>query len=346
MMMRLLVWNVRGAASSGSDLRIQHLLRRHKPLVLCLLEPSRATDRLEFFKRYFAFDSAVSSTNNKIWLFWNSDLKVAVESSCDQSVTLSCSHNTLPTPFWASFVYAKTKEHLKLPLWAELCSVSTRVPVGVPWSAVGDFNCLLSVDEKKGGHLYPHRRTTDFRDCVNSCDLIDATAYGSRFTWWNGRRGEAAIWMRLDRFLYTPVWESVFRTSIRHLSKTTSDHSPLLITCDLNSTHSAPKDFVFLNIWVQHDDFLLVVKDSWEAPVLGSPMFVLATKLNRLRKDLARWNKETFGNIFENLQDLEDKVLALEEALQQAPGDDAILMDYKRHMALLQRQIKIEEGFW
>nr|GMC82512.1 hypothetical protein DM860_018267 [Ipomoea batatas] len=48
----------------------------------------------------------------------------------------------------------------------------------------GDFNCLLNVDEKKGGLPYPHRKTTNFRECVSTCDLIDSTAYGSSFTWW------------------------------------------------------------------------------------------------------------------------------------------------------------------
>lgn len=128
-------------------------------------------------------------------------------------------------------MYAKTKERLRDPLWAELISVSSRVPAGVPCSVVGDFNCLLSVDKKKGRLLYPHRKTTDFRECDSVCDLIDSTFYRSSFTWWNGKREEEAVWMNLDWFLYTLVWESVFKSSMQHLSKTSSNHWPLL--CDL-----------------------------------------------------------------------------------------------------------------
>ncbi|XP_019168334.1 PREDICTED: uncharacterized protein LOC109164037 [Ipomoea nil] len=345
-LMRFLVWNVRGVASQGSFHRIRVLLRSHSPSILCLLEPFSSPDRLGYFQLRFSFDHSLSSCNNKIWLFWNNDLSVSIEGQSDQCISVACALSTVPSPFWISFVYAKTKERLRVPLWDELHSVSARLPVGVPWSVAGDFNCLLSVDEKKGGLPYPHRRTTPFRDCVSTCDLIDVTFYGSCFTWWNGRRKEAAIWMRLDRCLYTSVWDAIFKTSVRHLSKATSDHSPLLISCDLLSAQVVPKHFIFLNVWAKHGDFQRVVRDNWLAPVSGAPMYVLATKLNRLAKALSVWSKEVFGNIFARLKEYEDRVQALERALQQHPDDDHVLLEYKEGVALLQKQVMIEEEFW
>nr|GMD52706.1 uncharacterized protein LOC109164037 [Ipomoea batatas] len=127
-------------------------------------------------------------------------------------------------------MYAKTRERLRDSQWAELCSVSDRVSFGVRLSMVDDFNCLLSVDEKKCGLPYPHRKTTNFRECISTCDLIESTTYSSSFTWWNERHREFDMWMRLDRFLYTSVWELKFRTLVQHLSMTMSDHYPLLIS--------------------------------------------------------------------------------------------------------------------
>nr|GMD98094.1 uncharacterized protein LOC109164037 [Ipomoea batatas] len=209
-----------------------------------------------------------------------------------------------------TFFAPKTTEHLLVPPWAELESVLARVPEGVPWFVGGDFNCLLSVDEKNCGLPYPHRKTTPFRACISMCDLVEASSYGSCFTWWNGRRGESTIWMRLDRYLYTLVWESIFRIFVRHLSKATFDHSLLLISCELISPHVAPKHFVFLNVWTKHDDFFRVVQDSWIEPIDGAPMFVLAIKV------LGVWSKGTFGDIFVKLKECEDKVQALEGILQ------------------------------
>nr|GMC82593.1 uncharacterized protein LOC109164037 [Ipomoea batatas] len=289
--------------------------------------------QLESFKVRLGFDSSFAGANGKLWLLWNSDLSLNLESESDQSVSVSCSHASIPYAFWTTFVYAKTKERLRTILWTELCSVSYRIPQDVPWAVVGDFNCLLNVDEKKGGLPYPHRKTTDFRKCTSTCDLIDSSAYGSSYTWWNGRRKKSAIWMRLDRFLYTSVWESKFRTSVHHLSRTSSDHCPLLITSQVISAQPIPKHFIFLNVWTKHEDFLRVVSESWDVPVEGAPMYVLATKLSRLQKALVPWNKESFGNIFTKLQELEDKVQLLEDILQQNPDDDRALIDYKKSTA-------------
>nr|GMC69450.1 uncharacterized protein LOC109164037 [Ipomoea batatas] len=311
-MMRFLVWNVWGIASSGSFQRLHVLLRRHRSLILCLLEPFCDNVRLDSFRLRLGFDSAFAGVDDKVWLFWNSDLTLSFESDSYQSVSVSCIHATIPTAFWVSFVYAKTRELLRVSLWAELCSVSDKVPSGVP--------------------------------CT--CDLIDSTAYGFSFTWWNGMRRESAIWMRLDRFLYTSVWESLFKTSIQHLSRATSDHCPLLVTSEVISAQPVPKHFIFLNVWTKHEDFLRVVRESWEVPVEGAPMYVLATKLCRLKKVLAPWSKETFGDIFSKLQELEDKVQALEKVVQQNPDDDRALIDYKESVALLHRHVSIEEEYW
>ncbi|XP_031127522.1 uncharacterized protein LOC116029613 [Ipomoea triloba] len=275
------------------------MARPLRPLKFHLV--ARSLDlRLDSFRLRLGFDSTFAGVDDKLWLFWNSDLTLSFESDSDQSVS----------------------------------------------SVVGDFNCLLNVDEKKGGLPYPHRKTTNFRECVSTCDLIDSTAYGSSFTWWNGRRRESAIWMRLDRFLYTSVWESLFRTSVHHLSQATYDHCPLLVTSEVISAQPVLKHFIFLNVWTKHEDFLRVVKEIWEVPVEGDPMYVLATKLCRLKKVLAPWSKETFGDIFSKLQELEDKVQVLEEVVQQNPDDDRAFIDYKESVALLQRQVSIEEEYW
>ncbi|XP_019155176.1 PREDICTED: uncharacterized protein LOC109152048 [Ipomoea nil] len=288
----------------------------HSPFVLCLLEPFSSSDWLEFFRIRFNFDNVFASDNNKIWIFWNNDLAITFESQTEQCVTISCVHSTVLTPFWLSFVYAKTKERLRDPLWAELKAIFSMIPGGVPWSVAGDFNCLLSVDEKKGGLPYSHRKTTDFQECVSACDLIDAAYYGSRFTWWNGRRKDAAIWMRLDRFLYTSVWESV-----------------------------VPKHFVFLNVWIKHEDFLRVVRDSWRVPVEGAPMFVIATKLNRLGKVLSRWSKTMFGDIFVKLREYEDSVqtleaIAIEEEFRQQKARITEVQDGDRNSRFFHSVVK------
>nr|GMD87866.1 uncharacterized protein LOC109181091 [Ipomoea batatas] len=68
------------SAHHGSLHRIRVLLRSHSPLILCLLELFSSPDRLDNFKLRLNFDNAFCGLNNKLWLFWNNDLTVAVES--------------------------------------------------------------------------------------------------------------------------------------------------------------------------------------------------------------------------------------------------------------------------
>nr|GMD12838.1 uncharacterized protein LOC109193312 [Ipomoea batatas] len=108
----------------------------------------------------------------------------------------------------------------------------------------------------------------------------------------------------------------------------------------------APKHFVFLNVWIKHEDFQRVVRDSWVVPVEGAHMHVLATKLKRLGRVLGVWSKELFGDIFAKLREYEERVQVLEGVLQQNPSDERALIEYKEGVAMLQKKVMVEEEFW
>ncbi|MCI06146.1 hypothetical protein A2U01_0027202, partial [Trifolium medium] len=52
-----------------------------------------------------------------------------------------------------------------------------------PWLLAGDFNDIMSQDEKQGGALVNFRRCRLFQERVNDCKLLDLGAVGSKFTW-------------------------------------------------------------------------------------------------------------------------------------------------------------------
>lgn len=123
--------------------------RRYRPSELFLLEPFSGLDRLDSYRLRFGFDYTICGARDTLWIFWNSNLTLNIESLFEQSVIASCTHATVSSVFWITFVYARTQEHLRGPLRVELDSVLGRLPLSTPWSVVGDFNCLLSVNEKK-----------------------------------------------------------------------------------------------------------------------------------------------------------------------------------------------------
>ncbi|VFQ80908.1 unnamed protein product [Cuscuta campestris] len=201
-------------------------------------------------------------------------------------------------------VYAKCKYRDREPLWEYLRETHAALPAGMAWGVVGDFNCLLDPSEKKGGRPYAPVKYRPFVECVEDCELVDSPFTGEDYTWFNNRVGGVEIRSRIDRLLFNQPWMDMFSCLVHHLDRVGSDHAPLLVEC---KSHERPpaRPFTFLNVWTEHEDFQRLVADSWREEIAGGPMFIFGAKLKRLALSLKRWNRDTFGHIFDRLKTLE-----------------------------------------
>lgn len=68
-------------------------------------------------------------------------------------------------------------------------------------------------------------------------------------------------------------------TSVEHLSRTASDHAPLLIQIT-SKVMLGIKPWRFQRMWTCHDQFLQLVSAVWF--LLGAPAFVVSGKLTNL----------------------------------------------------------------
>lgn len=73
----------------------------------------------------------------------------------------------------------------------------------LPWVVGGDFNVVLSEEEKIGGLPVHPPEYEDFAFCVNSCELFDLGYKESPYTWWNGMPNSKCIFKRLNRIFVT-----------------------------------------------------------------------------------------------------------------------------------------------
>ncbi len=55
-----------------------------------------------------------------------------------------------------------------------------------------------------------------------------------------------------------------------------------------------------------------VISLAWNQPLLGSPAFKLSTKLKEVKKKLKDWNRETFGNIHHQLNQVKSQLSAIQ----------------------------------
>ncbi|MQL98843.1 hypothetical protein Taro_031558 [Colocasia esculenta] len=237
-----------------------------------------------------------------------------VLSSSDQQVTLSVIQED-QAHMLITFVYASCTVSSRRCLFDDLIAQSDNV--SVPWIIGGDFNCISTPSEKSGGLFGNLQSMVDFNAFMHASSLVDAGFVGSPFTWVNNRTGQASIKARLDRFLMNSAFVNNYQGfNVKHLIRCTSDHSPLLASIVTDTR--PPARFVFQAMWTYHDSFLDVIKLTWNEYTTWhpNPFTIFLMKLKAIKQALRVWNKNTFGNVEDNVKRLE-----LEVALHQDTFD-------------------------
>ncbi|KAK4411853.1 hypothetical protein Sango_0258300 [Sesamum angolense] len=209
-----------------------------------------------------------------------------------------------------------------------------------PWIVGGDFNTVLSPDERSGGSAPSGMAMSDFHDAIADCALVDAGYVGSPYTCYSRR-----LRQRLDLVLISSCWMTVFpKMQVAHLELSHSDHRGLLVEAEC-SVERKVSSFCFQHMWTTHSEFLGVVCRNWRYPTVGSGMMRLQQKLTRLKHCLKEWNKTVFGNVFDNVVAAERGLKEPDEAYDQDPCDRT-LVEHNRCSAELVRVLAQEETFW
>ncbi|KAE8820292.1 hypothetical protein D1007_01712 [Hordeum vulgare] len=158
-----------------------------------------------------------------------------------------------------------------------------------PWTITGDFNITLRPSDKSTLN-FNQSEANLFSSTINSLQLQDMPLLDMRFTWSNQQ--QTWILVRLDRALTNIPWVSKFPdTSLSSITRTTSDHVPLLLT----AATSIPKSSIFHldRSLLKSPLFLDKVVTNWMSvgpfhAHLGSAG-TLALKLKRTRNMAKKW---------------------------------------------------------
>lgn len=132
--------------------------------------------------------------------------------------------------------------------------------------------------------------------------MVNLGFYGPQYTWSNKRQGQALIRERFDRGAANGEWRLLFpRATVRHCPHTSSDHAPILLDT-FGDQSSGPHPFSFEAFWVSSPQCQDVFGDAWSHPCLGSSAFRVSQKIKRVKASLKRWNRESFGNIQQQIK--------------------------------------------
>ncbi|XP_059306288.1 uncharacterized protein LOC132057690 [Lycium ferocissimum] len=314
---KVLFWNIRLVNTQQSFERLTDLNRRHHYALIALMEPFQSADSIDSYKSRLRYQNAHVNYSGKIWIFWADEWQGLVMSDSEQQVTIKMNLIRSLHHILVSIVYAKCDERDREDLWDAL---NQMIPDdNIPWLVGGDFNVILSEENKQGGLPVTVQETMDFAQWIQNCGLIDIGFIGSRYTWWNGRTQEACIFKRLDRMLCNQAFLDIKPSSkVHHLIRQGSDHAPLHLICD-DVSQSIRKPFKFLKFWTKDHKFMDTVRDNWKADFVGNPFYVYHHKIKKVKQGLVKWSRDTFGDIFQYIATIEDTISVKELQFELAP---------------------------
>ncbi|XP_019242042.1 PREDICTED: uncharacterized protein LOC109222093, partial [Nicotiana attenuata] len=274
--MDAIIWNVRSVNTMQAFERLILLHKKHHFEFIGIMEPMQQANKVERYRSRIGLAQAVVNVSNKIWAFIDEVYEVDIVYNMVQQLTLKLFHTETHVELILTLVYAKCDHIERIELWDSLYAMASDMTS--PWLVGGDFNVIWDEEEKFGGLPVSINEVDDFRHCINTCNLSDLGFKGSIFTWWNGRSEDDCIFKRLDRCFGNIELQQTFPgLEVTHMSKTGSDHCPMLLKCDIENP-PIKKPFRFLNFWTKHEAFKTVVKENWNADFSANP-FVEAVYL-------------------------------------------------------------------
>ncbi|XP_026399703.1 uncharacterized protein LOC113295587 [Papaver somniferum] len=273
--MRVLFWNINGVARTTTHSKLRELIRDFHPEVFGLAEPKVACStnfgrRLisEGYSSFIINNSANSGIAN-LWVCYKDGLHVSVFNSSKKAITIAVDG------VYISFVHASYIQTTRRMLWRQLVMQDSITP----WMVIGDFNCILRLNEKKGGLEIRSSIIDDFSDWMDDNNLFESDSLGSKFTWCNRESGTRRIISKLDRAIINAAWLAKFE-----------------------NWRPCRAPFRVQKMWFLHGDFLRMVNENWTLSVHGSPDFIFPYKLKRLKIAMKDWNLRIFGNVNSRLK--------------------------------------------
>ncbi|KAA3478521.1 reverse transcriptase [Gossypium australe] len=281
-------WNCQGCASNKFLRVFREYNLEYKPDIVCLLEPrvsghkaSSIIDKLGF-DRSHRIESAGFSEG--IWVGWKEYIPINIIHNHPQFMILRIQGTNLNDGFFLVVVYGSPDRNRRKLLWENLTNALPQA--SLPWLILGDFNAILSPQDKKSDRSIG-KRCKLYGTFVDNCNLQDLGYIGPSYTWQRGNTFE-----RLDRALANDAWISAFpHPRVHHLPRIKSDHRPIFLktTPMLNAQRGRP--FRFIAGWTKHANFKDLVSSKWRYS--GN----MVDSLSEFTSHVKEWNRYTYGHI-------------------------------------------------
>ena len=271
--------------------------------------------RLKEIKRNINFENLFFVDRNNrgggLAMYWRNSIDVNVESFSKNHIDAIVNKGKEEAWRFTGF-YGEPVTHRRFESWDMLRQLNNRFHL--PWLCAGDFNEIVSNNEKLGGSNRSHSQMQLFRDVLDECGFIDLGYVGSPFTWQKHFADGHSIRERLDRGMANNEWFLKFAgTKIHHLSSNNSDHCPLWIIPDGLEVPQVTKPFRFEEMWLVDRGCTEIVEAVWAVPDEAEPAVKVIKKIKKCGKELHAWNRTHFGNVRSELKKKRKQLIEAEK---------------------------------
>jgi hypothetical protein len=179
----------------------------------------------------------------------------------------------------------------------------------LPWVCLGDFNEVLHRHEHVGVQDHSQAQIAGFRDMIDVCGFCDLGYEGRSWTFEKRVSSGSFCRVRLDRALATAEWCSRFPLArVQHLTAAASDHDPIMLRwvqeTERDRRKRRHKTFRYETMWESHENFSTMLANSWTEAGEAFTLHELQLKINSVSTELSAWDRNTFGNVRQELKRL------------------------------------------
>ncbi|XP_057419187.1 uncharacterized protein LOC130713437 [Lotus japonicus] len=347
--MRLLAWNCRGLGNPGTVHVLKGLIASQGPDVVFISETKKSSQEMCSMRRslglsnLFPLDCAGTGRSRAggLCLLWNDEVEVDIVHASPNHILCMVTHPLSQDPMQVLGIYGFPDEQNKHRTWEMIDRFKPHNPA-TPWVCLGDFNDILSPDDKRGGGQVDILRLQNNNQTLSACGLVDAGFNGFRFTWSNKRQEPHTIQERLDYALVNEGWRKLWPVvEVSHLARHKSDHNPILMACYPHPRGEKQRRihrFRFEEVWLDKvEDCTAIVTVAWSAVDAG-----IGQKIADLGSALDSWGREIFGDIPKKVAMRRDRL----QALQSMDQSERVLEEAREIERELDTLLEQEEVVW
>lgn len=287
--MSILSWNCQGASGNDTDRHLRALRRKYFPDLLFLMETKQKFEYISGLRKRLGYDHVITvepvGLSGGLAVMWKDSYQVVVLSSDKRIIDLKVTCGA--SSFFLSCVYGDPVMARRQEVWDRLTALGLLRDEA--WLLAGDFNELLSNEEKSGGAVRSESSFWDFRNMVQNCKLREIRYTGNCLSW-TGVRENVWVQCRLDRSFGNNEWFSLFpRSSMEYLELWASDHRPIRICFALENTNHSKRRFFLDKRMLSREGFEDLVRSSWEGNA-GDGNCTM-DRIRRCRRSIMNWKR-------------------------------------------------------